>query len=473
MNYKGILFFLGIYTLVVSFFSIINIFYSVYFDFFIGLNSYIITFSTSLIIGSIFYFIGRNHNKNIELKDQIIFILLSFTLIPILISIPYNLSIYNIDPLNAYFESVSGFTTTGFSIIYNINDIDDPLLLWRSSSQWMGGFLFLLVTIGTIGSKQIRIKPAYLISGGASGLNFYNNFNYNFIKILLIYFSTTIFIIFVYSLMNLRLLDSVNLAFTTISSGGFITSDNLSNILINELQIFIFALTLLFPIFNFFLLYDVITRKFFFKNHFEDLHLSILIILLTLLLYFFVIPGEGLANVLFGIISSISTSGISTYSSNLDLSLFFILLVIVGGSLLSSSSGFKYTRIYILLKISYQEIYRLVKPINIIDKNLYNAEAKIDDQDVKIAFLVFISFLVSVFILSSILTLDDLNFEGSFKLSILTLTNTVNSSLYGLDNLSFFDLNNFSKISLIFFMVLGKIEIVAVLYLIKRLFFKE
>ena len=176
MNYKGILFFLGIFILLVSFFSILNIFYSIYFDFIIGLNSYLITLFISLILGSLFCYVGRNHSKDIVLTDQLIFILLSFLLIPILISIPYVLSIYDIDFLNAYFESVAGFTTTGFSIIYNINDIDEPLLLWRSSSQWMGGLLFLLVTIGTIGSKQIRIKPAYLISGGASGLNFYNNF---------------------------------------------------------------------------------------------------------------------------------------------------------------------------------------------------------------------------------------------------------------------------------------------------------
>ena len=172
--------------------------------------------------------------------------------------------------------------------------------------------------------------------------------------------------------MDLRLLDSVNLAFTTISSGGFIPTDNLSNILTNDLQIFIFALTLLFPIFNFFLLYDVITRQFLFKKHQEDLHLCLLLIFLSLLFYFFIIPEEGFANVLFAITSSISTSGISTYSSHLDLSLFFILLTFVGGSLISTSSGFKYTRIYILLKISYQEIYHLVKPMNVIDKNLYN-----------------------------------------------------------------------------------------------------
>ena len=104
---------------------------------------------------------------------------------------------------------------------------------------------------------------------------------------------------------------------------------------------------------------------------------------------------------------------------------------------------------------------------------MYNTETKIDDQDVKIAFLVFISFIISVFILSSILTLNNLTFENSFKLSILTLTNTVSSALYGIDNLSFFDLNKFTKMSLILFMILGKVEIIAVIYLIRRLIFRE
>jgi trk system potassium uptake protein TrkH len=158
---------------------------------------------------------------------------------------------------------------------------------------------------------------------------------------------------------------------------------------------------------------------------------------------------------------------------NFDMSLFFITLTIVGGSLISTSSGFKYTRLYILLKNSYQGIYRLVKPINVIDKNLFNSEKKIDDQDVKIAFFVFISFIISIFILSSILTLDNLTFEYAFKLSILTLTNTVSSALYGLENLNFFDLSNLSKISLIIFMIFGKIEIITVIYLIKKFIFRE
>jgi len=472
MNYKGILFFLGIYSLIVSLFSILNIFYSIYFEFIIAINSYLITFSISFFLGILFFFIGRNFAKDISLLDQIVFIFLSFILIPCLTAIPYYLSIYNIDLLNSYFESVSGLTTTGFSIIYNINDIDAPLLLWRSSSQWIGGLLFLLVTIGTIGSKQIKIKPSYLISGGASGRNFYNNFYYNFIKIFLIYFSSTIFIIFLLTLVDIRLLDAFNLAFTSVSSGGFIPTANLSDILENNLQIFSLSLSLLFPIFNFFLIYDIITRKFSLRNYQEDLQLGVLISILTLGIYFFAIPNADFPAVLFGITSSISTSGMSIYNASFDSSFFYLLLTIIGGSLISTSSGFKYTRIYILLKISYQEIYRIVKPMNIIDKNLYNAEAKIDDQDVKIAFLVFLAFVISLFTLSGLLALDDLSFEDSFKLAILTLTNTVNSELYGLSNLNFFDFNDSTKISLIIFMIFGKIEIVAILYLIKRLFFK-
>ena len=121
------------------------------------------------------------------------------------------------------------------------------------------------------------------------------------------------------SLISELITDSVNLAFTSVSSGGFLPSENLSSILKNDLQIFVFSITLLIPIFNFFLFYDVFTRQFLFKNHYEDLHIGTLIALLTLFLYFFVIPEEGFANVVLAITSSISTSGLTTYSSFLDL----------------------------------------------------------------------------------------------------------------------------------------------------------
>ena len=199
MNYKGILFFLGIYSLFISFFSILNILYSIYFNFILDLNSYIFTFIISFFAGAVFCFLGRRYHKNISPADQVVFVILGFIFTPLLISFTYFFSVYDISFLNSYFESVSGITTTGFSVIDQIRNIDEPLLLWRSSSQWLGGLLFLIAITGTIGSKQIKIKPVYLLPGATTGGNFYNNFNYNFIRILIIYFLSTLFVIFLFS----------------------------------------------------------------------------------------------------------------------------------------------------------------------------------------------------------------------------------------------------------------------------------
>jgi len=473
MNYRGIFYYLGIFAILISIFSFLNILYSIYFNSVTNLNSYIFSLVASLIVGTFLFLIGKNGNKNISSSDQLILMILTFIFLPILISIPYLLSDYNFSFLDSYFESVSGFTTTGFSVFQNIGNIDEPLLLWRSSSQLLGGLFFLVFAIGTLGSKYIRIKPTYLLSEVNLVSNFYNNFNYNFIKISSIYFITTLLIISFYTFVDIRLLDSFNLAFTAISSGGFIAAENLSNIIINKYQVFVFSLTLLFPIFNFYLFFNIFTRKFEYSNHQEDVHLGILILLSTIFVYFFVIPDENIFSVFLAVISSISTSGLGIYSSESDVSIFLILLTIIGGSLLSTSSGIKYVRLYILLKFSQHEIYRLVKPINIFNRNLFNSQSKIDYEDLKICFLVFISFIIAIFILSSILTLENLNFQNAFKLSILTLTNTTTSSLYGIDNLLFYEMNNFTKISLISFMILGRIEIIAVLFLLKKFVYKE
>ena len=471
MNYKGILFFLGIYSIIISFFSFINILYSIYFNSTPGFNLYLAPLLISLVLGVIFCLTGKNHTKNIFIYDQILLILVSFIFLPFLICLPYYFSIHDLGLLNSYFESISGFTTTSFSIFNDLQIIDEPLLLWRSSSQWIGGLLFLIAIIGTLGTKRIKIKPIYLISGVSLGGNFYNDFYSNFIKVLLIYFFTTIFVVFLYGLVDIRFFDSFNLALTTVSSGGFLSKNNLSDITTNNFQIFVLSITLLIPIFNFYLLVKIFTRQFKIQDYQEDLHLGIFIITLTLFFYFFVISNEGIADVFLAVTSSISTSGISTYSSNYDLSLFLILLTIIGGSLLSTSSGLKYIRFYILLKISYQEIYKLVKPKNIFNNNLFRSEIKITDEDSKISFLIFISFIIAVFILTAALTLDNLSFENSFKLAILTLTNTAATSLYDLENLNFFDLSSFTKIILMIFMIFGKIEIIAVLFLFSKRFF--
>ena len=129
-------------------------------------------------------------------------------------------------------------------------------------------------------------------------------------------------------------------------------------------------------------------------------------------------------------------------------------------------------RIYILLKISSLEIIKLISPNSIINKNIFNTEKKITDENIRNSFLIFISFFISLFILSGILTVDNINFENSFKLSILTITNTTASLMYGIQEINFANLLTSSKLSLILFMIIGKIELISIFLIIRKLFFK-
>ena len=160
-------------------------------------------------------------------------------------------------------------------------------------------------------------------------------------------------------------------------------------------------------------------------------------------------------------------------STQINLGLYFLFITIIGGSLISNTSGIKLARFYILIKITSSEIIKLISPNSIINKTIFGSDIKITDDNVKISFLIFISFFLSLFILSSFLVLDNIGFEKSFKLSILTLTNTVNSELFNMEYLNFANLLTTSKISLIIFMIIGKIELISIFLIFKKILFKD
>ena len=168
-----------------------------------------------------------------------------------------------------------------------------------------------------------------------------------------------------------------------------------------------------------------------------------------------------------------SNSGLSLINSENNLSLYFILATLIGGSLISNTSGIKFARIYILLKMTAAEIIKLVSPNSVVNKNLFKPEYKITNDNIKISFLIFISFFISLFILSGVLIIDNMNFEKSFKLSILTITNTTTSEMFGIQNMDFANLLTTSKLSIIIFMIIGKIELISIFLIIKKVLFKN
>tara|TARA_Y200000002_G_scaffold256642_1_gene212905 strand:- start:264 stop:587 length:324 start_codon:yes stop_codon:yes gene_type:complete len=96
-----------------------------------------------------------------------------------------------------------------------------------------------------------------------------------------------------------------------------------------------------------------------------------------------------------------------------------------------------------------------------------------DFNEINKYFLTIIIFILSLFILMILLSLSGIGFEDSFKLSILTLMNTVNSSIYGLEEFNFINLNFFTKYTLIFFMIIGRIELLTILLLLKKFLLKN
>ena len=470
MNFRSISFYLSLFCFPISFLAFINILYSSYFDYFLSIESYFITLALSLFFGFGFYFFGKQSNKKINFIEQLILIILVYLTIGLLIAIPFYTSNLQITILSSLFESISGLTGTGFSTFKNIKYLDPTLILWRSSSQWVGGLFFLFFLILLFSNKKFNYKMTYLTYAGESNNKSEDNIKNNLLKIFIFYCVLSIIYFSLLNLSGVRLFNSLNLTMTLVSSGGFIPSDSLNEIITTNYQKTIFIICLIFSMLNFYFLFNIFNKKILIKSHKEDLYLIVLAGIFILLIYF---NKFDLLDIILSVASSLSNSGLTLLKNENNLGLYFLFLTIIGGSLISNSSGIKLSRFYILLKITSAEIIRLISPNSVINKTIFNSENKITDDNIKISFLIFISFFLSLFILSSFLILDNIGFERSFKLSILALTNTVNSEMYNLQNLSFANLLISSKISLIIFMIIGKIELISIFLIFKKILFKD
>ncbi len=470
MNLKNISYYLGLFCFPISILAFVNILYSSYFDYFLSFNSYLITLFTSLLLGLFFFFLGKNSSRKITFIDQLILIVLVYFFVGLLISLPFYLSNLNINLLNAFFEAISGLTGTGFSIFENIKYLDPTLILWRSSSQWIGGLYFLIFLVVLFSNRSFNYKMTQLTYPGVNNFNLEENIKNRLTKIFIFYIILSFLSLMILSFSGVRLFNSLNLSMSLISGGGFLPSDNLSDIIFTNPQKIFLTLFIGLSMLNFYLVFNFFNKKILIKDHKEDFYIVTLSIVLILLVFF---NDANLIDLIISVISSLANSGISSLESNNDLNLYFLLITIIGGSLVSNSSGIKLARFYILLKITSSEIFRLISPNSVINKTIFNSENKITDENVKISFLIFISFFISLFILSSFLVLDDIGFENSFKLSILTLTNTVNSDMYGIQNLSFINLLTSSKISLIIFMIIGKIELISFFLIFKKILLRD
>ena len=460
----------GIFFLIISFFSFCNIIYSYYFNLLNNLTNYIFTFTITLIAGLFLIMFKKYKYEKINLFERITIVLIGYVILPIPISIPYYFNIDNLGFINCYFEAISGFTSTGFTIFNNLDQLDQTLILWRSSSQWIGGlyFLFSILLLIDLFDENLKRSLTNYIS-----LNSLEIFKQVF-KIVVIYLSMTILIFMMLKLVNLRSYDAYNYSLSIISSGGFLPNNNFDTTFSTDISKIILSISMLFSFFSLFFIFNLI---FFKKKNInflsEDINILIYLLIVIALSFIFFNYDNNFLNVLVSISSSVSNIGISFEQVPKNLVFVFLILVILGGSFFSTSSGLRVIKVLTLIKFSLNNLLSHSKPNQIYSNKLSLNKFSANINDINKYFFAIIIFIFSLFLISALLTISNLDFESSFKLGVLTIMNTVNSEMYDLANLDFYNFNIFSKISLIIFMIIGRIELLSVIILLKKFLFKN
>ena len=460
----------GIFFLIISFFSFFNIIYSYYFNLLNNLSSYIFTFSISLIVGLFLILFKKYKYEKINLFERILIVLTGYLILPAVISLPYYFNIDNLGLINYYFEAISGFTSTGFTIFNDLNRLDQTLILWRSSSQWIGGlyFLFSILLLIDIFDENLKRSLTNYISLNSSEI-----FKQVF-KIIVIYLSMTILIFLMLKLVNIRSYDAYNYSLTIISSGGFLPNNNFDTTFTTDISKIILSISMLFSFFSLFFVFNLIFFKKKNINYLsEDINILIYLLIVIGLSFIFFNYNNNFLNVLVSISSSVSNIGISFEQVPKNLVFVFLILVILGGSFFSTSSGLRVIKVLTLIKFSLNNLLSHSKPNQIYSNKLSLNKISANINDINKYFFAIIIFIFSLFLITILLTFSNLDFEASFKLGILTIMNTVNSEMYNLANIDFYNFNIFSKISLIIFMIIGRIELLTVIILLKKFLFKN
>ena len=460
----------GIFFLIISFFSFFNIIYSYYFNLLNNLGNYILIFTITLFIGLFFITFKKFKFEKINLFERILIVLVGYIILPATISIPYYLNLDNIGIINCYFEAISGFTSTGFTIFNDLDKLDQTLILWRSSSQWIGGlyFLFSIYLLIDLFDENLKRSLTNYISLNSSEI-----FKQVF-KIIIIYISMTIFIFVLLKIVNLRSYDAYNYSLSIISSGGFLPNDNFDLTFNTDISKIILSITMLFSFFSLFFIFNLIFFKKKNINYLsEDINILIYLLIVISLSFIFFNYDNNFLNVLVSITSSVSNIGISFKEVPRNLVFVFLILVILGGSFFSTSSGLRVIKVLTLIKFSINNLLSHSKPNQIYSNKLSLNKISANISDINKYFFAIVIFIFSLFLISILLTISNLDFESSFKLGILTVMNTVNSEMYDLANLNFYNFNIFSKISLIIFMIIGRIELLSIIIILKKFLFKN
>ena len=446
-------------------------------------NAFLSSSTVTVFIGTLLVLSNLDENRKLNLQQAFLLTTLSWLSIALFGCIPFLLSDLNLSFSDAFFESMSGITTTGSTIITDLDNTSKSILIWRAILQWLGGIGIIVMAITILPLLNVGGMQLFRMESNETTEKILPRTREVTLVLSIIYIALTFFCSIAYWLVGMNLFDSMAHAMTTIATGGFSTySSSIGHFQNPGIEIISIIFIILGSIpFIAYLKFVKGDRNIFIKDSQVRGLVYILIISVLLMFLYLIINNKeySLLNNLristFNVVSILSGTGYVTSDFGLWGKfplIFFLFLMFVGGCAGSTTCGIKIFRFQILGSFVLNQIKKLVYPRGIFSIK-YNNEKISNTFIYSIITFIFLYFFI-FFIITALLSLNGLDFITALSGSASAISN-VGPGLGDVigPNGNYSNLPNFSKLILSFGMLLGRLELFAVLVLFFPSFWKN
>ena len=477
MNFKAIINLFSILVLFFSFSYIFPVLVSLIFNDG-ALHLFLPTFFVVGFLGLIGFLLTKGAQRDLSTKDGFVIIVMFWLVLSLAGSIPFFLS--GMSAIDSIFESMSGITTTGATVISNIEGLPESLKFYRQLLQWMGGMGLIVLAIAVmpllgIGGAQLFKTD---IPGAMGEQRLTPRIQETAKALWSIYFGLTILCALLYTFAGMSIFDAISHAMSTVAIGGFSTHDDsigYFNSLTIEIICMIFMLlsAMSFAL-HYFSIYKSKSLKYFYDPELR-FFVTILLIIFTLALSVNALYSESqlsIRELAFHTISTLTTTGFGiSDTSSWSFSISFLLLIgaFIGACSGSVGGGVKSWRVMIMLNHAYSNIVKMIHPNSVV--TLKVGTKSVDDGVATSVWGFFSIYVISFVVLLLAVLISGLDLETAFS-SVGACLNNLGPGLGQVsDNYS--EINTFAKSILAFSMLLGRLEIFTLLIILTPMFWAK
>jgi len=479
-NYKTVFFTLGVLQIILGISMLIpiltQILYSEMDSSFIGASI------ISIIFGVLFFLSNLNYEKKLNLQQAFLLTALSWLSIAIFGSLPFIFSSLELSITDSFFESMSGITTTGSTIISNLETAPRSILLWRAMLQWLGGIGIIVMAITLMPIMNVGGMQLFKISSNDSSEKLLPKSKEVALRLIYVYLTLTTFCAIIYKIFGMSAFDSITHSMTTIATGGFSNyneSIGYFNSLSIEISSMVFIILGSLP-FIAYLKFLNGNKKIFFSDVQIKSFIKIIVFSIILLFIYSLFQNKDFSQInirviFFNVISILTGTGYVTGEfdswGNFPL-IFFLTLMFIGGCAGSTTCGIKIFRIQILYLFISNQLKKIIYPKGVFlikyDKNT------VDDKFMASIISFIFLYLVIFFLITAFLSLSGLDFVTSISGAATSISNVGPGlgSIIG-PNGNFSSLPGVSKWILSLGMILGRLELFAILVLFLPSFWRN